>query len=211
MMQSLDEDIQKTSPTLGREAVYQQSARVSRLPSYLTVHMVRFYWRRDISKKTKIMRKVKFPFDLDVLDIVTDDLKAKLRPVNERFKDIDKDRRERAKVRRRAKVITDPQAPVPAPVPTPETIASGNPSDDPPEEMAVDTPAAADVPDAVRKAGELVNEPTKRREEVEALNALIDADLKKDHGANVTGLYELAGIVTHKGASADGDKYQGEQ
>jgi ubiquitin carboxyl-terminal hydrolase 14 len=165
--------------------------------------MVRFYWRRDISKKTKIMRKVKFPFDLDVLDIVTDDLKAKIRPVNERFKDIDKDRRERAKVRRRAKVITDQQAPTPAP--PAETVASANPSDDPPEEMAVDTPAA-EVPDAVRKAGELVDEPTKRREEVEALNALIDADLKSDRGANVTGLYELAGIVTHKGASADGDK-----
>lgn len=160
--------------------------------------MVRFYWRRDISKKTKIMRKVKFPFELDVLDIVTDDLKTRIRPVNERFKEVDKDRRERAKVRRRAKIVADQSAPtVPPPA---ETVASSNPSDDPPEQMAVDAPAAP-------VAGELVDEPTKRKEEIDALNALVDAQLKNDEGANVTALYELAGIVTHKGASADGDEF----
>lgn len=53
--QSLDSKIEKTSPTLGREATYSSTSRLSRLPSYLTVHMVRFAWRRDIAKKAKIM------------------------------------------------------------------------------------------------------------------------------------------------------------
>lgn len=43
------------SPSLGRQAVYSQRSRISRLPSNLIVHMVRFYWRRDINKKAKIM------------------------------------------------------------------------------------------------------------------------------------------------------------
>lgn len=54
-LKALDEVIEKQSETLGRMAQYQQSSRISRLPSNLTVHMVRFYWRRDINRKAKIM------------------------------------------------------------------------------------------------------------------------------------------------------------
>ena len=53
--QALDGTIEKQSPTLGREAVYSSTQRLSRLPTYLTVHMVRFAWKRDINKKAKIM------------------------------------------------------------------------------------------------------------------------------------------------------------
>ncbi|KAG1808061.1 uncharacterized protein BJ212DRAFT_1485339 [Suillus subaureus] len=59
---------------LGRQAVYSQTLRLSRLPSYLTVHMVRFAWRRDIGKKAKIMRKVKFASEFDALEVVTEEL-----------------------------------------------------------------------------------------------------------------------------------------
>ena len=53
--QSLDGKIEKQSPSLGREAVYSSTTRVARLPAYLTVHMVRFAWKREINKKAKIM------------------------------------------------------------------------------------------------------------------------------------------------------------
>jgi ubiquitin carboxyl-terminal hydrolase 14 len=53
--QSLDQKVDKLSPSLGREAVYTQHSRLTRLPAYLTVHMVRFAWRADIQKKAKIM------------------------------------------------------------------------------------------------------------------------------------------------------------
>jgi hypothetical protein len=33
--------------------------------------MVRFYWRADVQKKAKIMRKVKFPIELDVSELVS--------------------------------------------------------------------------------------------------------------------------------------------
>ena len=53
--QSLDQKVEKRSPSLGREAMYSQKSRVTRLPGYLVVHMVRFAWRQDIGKKAKIM------------------------------------------------------------------------------------------------------------------------------------------------------------
>jgi ubiquitin carboxyl-terminal hydrolase 14 len=39
------------------------------------------------------------------------------------------------------------------------------------------------------------------------LNALINPALRDDDGANQSGLYELRGVVTHQGASADSGHY----
>lgn len=55
LKQSLDTKVEKNSPSLGRQALYSQKSRLSRLPTYLTIHMVRFAWRADIGKKAKIM------------------------------------------------------------------------------------------------------------------------------------------------------------
>ena len=52
---SLNTTVEKYSEELSREAVYEQKSRMERFPSYLTVQMVRFAWRRDIGKKAKIM------------------------------------------------------------------------------------------------------------------------------------------------------------
>ncbi|KAH9922256.1 cysteine proteinase [Fomitopsis serialis] len=98
---SLNQKIEKNSPTLGRDAQYTATSRLSRLPSYLTVHMVRFAWRTDIGKKTKIMRRVKFPTDFDVLDLVTDELKAKMLPLVTRFREIEGERSERRNIRKK--------------------------------------------------------------------------------------------------------------
>ncbi|BGP19776.1 hypothetical protein JCM10213_006438 [Rhodosporidiobolus nylandii] len=203
--ESMEQDIEKTSPSLGREAVYHETTRISRLPSYLTVNLVRFYWRREIGKKTKIMRKVKFPFDLDATELVTDELKRKLLPVNEKLKDFDKDRRERAKARRKSRkqVEASTSASAAASTSTSAAAAPANPSDDPPEQMLVDDAAGA----SKEVAGELPDEETKRQEELAILSSLVDPDLEADRGANVSGLYELVGIVSHKGASADGGHY----
>ncbi|KZO97578.1 cysteine proteinase [Calocera viscosa TUFC12733] len=107
ILDSLDQKITKNSPSLGREAVYTEKSRVSRLPEYLTVHMVRFYWRRDISKKAKIMRKVKFPFDFDATELATPELAKRLQPIQGRIREIEKERDERRKVRRKTKDSAD--------------------------------------------------------------------------------------------------------
>jgi len=69
--------------------------------------MVRFYWRRDISKKAKIMRKVKFPFDFDATELATPELAKRLQPVQGRIREIEKERDERRKVRRKTKDSAD--------------------------------------------------------------------------------------------------------
>jgi ubiquitin carboxyl-terminal hydrolase 14 len=55
LVQPLDQKVEKTSPSLGRQAIYSQHWRLTRLPAYFTIHMVRFAWRADIGKKTKAM------------------------------------------------------------------------------------------------------------------------------------------------------------
>ncbi|KAG8215408.1 hypothetical protein J3R82DRAFT_9015 [Butyriboletus roseoflavus] len=184
IMDSLNSKLTKNSPSLDREATYSQTSRLSRLPSYLTVHMARFAWRRDIGKKAKIMRKVKFATEFDALDIVSPELKDKLTPVSRRVKEIERDRSERRKVRKRTKNA-------PALPPTAES------------NMNVDEPSAPST------VGELEDESVYRARELSELEALVDPELKADFGCSVTGLYELVAIVTHKGAQADSGHYIG--
>lgn len=184
---ALNSQLDKNSPSLGRQAVYSQTSRLSRLPSYLTVHMVRFAWRRDIGKKAKIMRKVKFASEFDALEVVTDELKSKLTPVSSRLKSIEKERAERRKVRKRTKVAQ-------------EASSSSRPAE---ENTDVEMAPASEVP------GDLEEESVYRARELEELEGLADADLKNDYGCSVTGLYDLVAIVTHKGADADAGHYIG--
>ncbi|THH14376.1 hypothetical protein EW146_g5944 [Bondarzewia mesenterica] len=186
IIDSLDEEINKRSPSLGRDAMYKAHSRLERLPSYLAVHMVRFAWKQNIGKKAKIMRQVKFPTELDALDLTTDDLRAKLTPVNRRLKEIEKERNERRKVRKRTKVVI--------------AAAKDKEGD---VEMG-DAPEAAKV-----EGGELKPEEVYRDGELKELEALIDPSIKEDVGSSLAGLYDLVAIITHKGAAADAGHYIG--
>jgi ubiquitin carboxyl-terminal hydrolase 14 len=52
----LTEKIEKNSPSLNRTAVYTKTAQITRLPVYLTVSFVRFFWKPEAQVKAKIMR-----------------------------------------------------------------------------------------------------------------------------------------------------------
>ncbi|TCD68576.1 deubiquitinating enzyme [Steccherinum ochraceum] len=208
IMDALDVKIEKASPSLGRDAVYSSKTRLSRLPSYLTVHMVRFAWRRDIEKKAKIMRKVKFPTEFDALDLVTDDLKAKLTPVSRKLKEIESQRGERRKVRKRTKAAAEASS---------SSTGKGKGREDADVEMS-DANAGEGSKKEVKEGeeekeevagGELEEESVYRERETKELEALVHPDLKADTGCSVAGLYELVAIVTHKGAAADAGHYMG--
>ncbi|KAH7913651.1 hypothetical protein BJ138DRAFT_1058705 [Hygrophoropsis aurantiaca] len=188
IMDALNQKVEKNSPSLNREAVYNQTSRLSRLPGYLTVHMVRFAWRRDVGKKAKIMRKVKFATEFDALDIATDELKTKLMPASRRLKEIEKERSQRRKVRKRTKAAQD-------------TGSSTRAKDGDVEMGDAPAPAADSV--------DLEEESVYRARELAELEGLVDADAKADYGCSVTGLYDLVGIVTHKGPEADAGHYIG--
>lgn len=220
--QALDQKIEKRSPSLGREAVYTAKSRLSRIPANLTVHMVRFAWKRDIGKKAKIMRKVKFPLEFDVLDLCTDELKQKLQPVNTKLKEFERDRAERRKVRKRTKEAQPSAGPSVSAAPDVEmTDAPGAAEGGPSSPVVTQAPIAVDISEPMSEdaslkqkgkaveGGALEPESVYRRQELAELEALLPAEVRADVGCSPTGLYELVGIVAHKGAAADAGHYIG--
>lgn len=90
----LKENIEKNSEILGRNANFEINRKISKLPKYLTVHFVRFFWKRDSGKKAKIMRKVQFPFQLDILEFVDEDIKEEKMRSREELMKIEKENEE---------------------------------------------------------------------------------------------------------------------
>lgn len=93
----------KTSPTLNREAQYKQTSKIARLPKYLPVHFVRFYWKPDVRKNAKILRKVTFPHELDVTDYCNESLREKLLPVRNNIRELRKEEVDVERARKRQK------------------------------------------------------------------------------------------------------------
>eukprot|EP01063_Lacrimia_lanifica_P004754 TRINITY_DN12703_c0_g2_i1.p1 TRINITY_DN12703_c0_g2~~TRINITY_DN12703_c0_g2_i1.p1 ORF type:complete len:495 (+),score=274.39 TRINITY_DN12703_c0_g2_i1:59-1543(+) len=71
---------EKRSEVLGRDAQWTVESKLAALPEYLWVNIVRFEWRKDISKKTKKLRKIVFPMRLDVYNLCSQKLKEKMDP-----------------------------------------------------------------------------------------------------------------------------------
>jgi len=89
---------------LDTNANWTKTSRVTRLPKYLVVHFVRFYWKRDTNKKAKILRKVKFPMELDATEYCTEELRKKTVPVRDAVREIRKKHEEEERARKRARV-----------------------------------------------------------------------------------------------------------
>ncbi|GFH07321.1 ubiquitin carboxyl-terminal hydrolase [Haematococcus lacustris] len=53
----LRDDREKHSQALGRTAVFKGSSLITRLPPYLTVQLVRFFYKVDTQSKAKVLRK----------------------------------------------------------------------------------------------------------------------------------------------------------
>ncbi|XP_053089408.1 ubiquitin carboxyl-terminal hydrolase 14 isoform X1 [Pangasianodon hypophthalmus] len=85
----LQEEITKFSPSLQRDALYVKTSKISRLPAYLTVQMVRFFYKEKESVNAKVLKDVKFPLMLDVYELCTAELQEKMMPVRSKFKDME--------------------------------------------------------------------------------------------------------------------------
>lgn len=134
----LCDDREKTSATLGRLVKFTGEASIVSLPPYLTIQMVRFYYKADIQQKAKILRKVAFPLLLDLYDLCDDSLKEQLNGPRLAFKEVE------------------------------------------------------DI-----KAGVSMTKKQKTAESVDIAS----------HAGALTGRYELIGVLTHKGRSADSGHY----
>lgn len=138
-----------------------------------------------------MQRKVKFPTEFDALDLATDDLKTKLLPASRKLQEIEKERAERRKVRKRTKAVvtsTTKNAPVPAVAETAAT-AEG-------DVAMADVSVSAGGGDSAKviAAGELEDENVYREREARELGELVDDGIRQDIGASQTGLYDLVGL-----------------
>jgi hypothetical protein len=55
-VQALSEQITKRSATLNRDAVFKKTTVLTRLPPWLTIHFVRFYYKAQQRERAKILR-----------------------------------------------------------------------------------------------------------------------------------------------------------
>ncbi|CAN0473409.1 unnamed protein product [Laminaria digitata] len=81
----LTDKVEKHSEKLGRDAVFTLNSRVKRLPRYLCVQVLRFFWKATPDSmdhqgvKCKIMRPVTFPATLDMYEFCAPSLQAILK------------------------------------------------------------------------------------------------------------------------------------
>ncbi|KAK6379977.1 deubiquitinating enzyme [Exophiala oligosperma] len=210
LLAGLTEEIEKNSPTLDRNAIYTKTSRVSRLPKYLTVHFVRFFWKKDVQKKAKILKKVTFPEELDAVEFCTDDLRKRLIPVRDKVRDIRKDEQDVERARKRQKLrhkqeedrkhdeaLKEKEA---API---AKLREQKDKKDSKEKEPEGGDMDVYKTDAEYEAERAASIKQAKKE----LYALINQQLADDAGANKSGLYELRGVITHQGASADSGHY----
>ncbi|KAK8251868.1 ubiquitin C-terminal hydrolase-like protein [Phyllosticta capitalensis] len=204
------EKIEKNSEVLGRNAVYTKTSRITRLPKYLPVHFMRFDWRRDTGKKAKIMRKVTFPQELDIVEFCSEDLKKLLIPVRDKIREIRKDEEDVERARKRQKRNQAEHE-------RDQQIKSSTSEKEPKQKQAEKEAEKAkasgsgdvEMQDAVYKT-DAEFEAERATAIVEAkkqLLALVDGKLLADEACSKTGLYELRGVITHQGATADSGHY----
>lgn len=129
LKEALEEPLTKKNESLGREAKYVRSSRISRLPYYLTVQFMRFEWRADSKMKAKIVKPIEFPFILDVYDLCTPDLQKSFLPKRKAIEEAEEKKlqSERERMKRKAaeqdgtpaEPAQQDKAPAPAEAPKP--------------------------------------------------------------------------------------------
>lgn len=91
ILNGLKDSVEKYNESLQSNTEYQVTKTITRLPKYLTLHFVRFFWRKDTKKKSKILRKVTFPFELDVAEMLDDSIKTEKVQIRDQLRRIEKD------------------------------------------------------------------------------------------------------------------------
>mmetsp|Transcript_13021 Transcript_13021/g.39438 ORF Transcript_13021/g.39438 Transcript_13021/m.39438 type:complete len:533 (-) Transcript_13021:267-1865(-) len=203
----LKDDREKNSEALGRSALFAGGSKITELPPYLTVQMVRFFFKADVQQKAKILRKVNFPMVLDTYEFASEELKARLagprsseaaveeeadqaskRQKREAQAKEDKEAADKAAAKKAAKAGTASETPAASDATTPSPPAG----------------TAAPAPDAASSAAK----PDGDAELVDAQpSGTSAAELRAKYAGQPTGRYDLTAVLTHKGRSADSGHY----
>ncbi|KAG0744075.1 hypothetical protein G6F57_009922 [Rhizopus arrhizus] len=104
ILESLTEEIEKNSPILNRTAKYRRKHQVSRLPQYLPIQFIRFFWKPQERVRAKILRKVKFPLEFDATELCTPELQSKFSKAKLKMKEIEDKKVQKAREEKRRKL-----------------------------------------------------------------------------------------------------------
>lgn len=180
---SFSEEIEKNSPTLDRTAKYVKTSQISRLPEYLAVNFVRFQWKTSEKVRAKILKKVVFPFSLDMSTFCTPELQAKISPAKLKLKEIEDH------------IATERKRKEAGRADGTESSSSSSSTKEPTEES---TDLTAET---------LGKEYAEQAEILKSIG--VEESLVHDVGSNPTGQYDLVAVLTHVGRSADSGHYIG--
>jgi ubiquitin carboxyl-terminal hydrolase 14 len=175
----LEGTVEKHSSLLNRDALWKRKARISKLPKYLCIQYLRFFWKPTPESsdhagvKCKILRPVSFPETLDVYQFCSDAVQNELR--------INRESEDKA-IEEAVKASSSASA----------TAAAATPAED--NAMEIDDEEAKALQEAM--AISLGRDPT-------------NSSLFEHLPRNFTGNYELHSLVTHKGRSTDSGHYIG--
>jgi len=73
-----EEKVELRSEVMGTNVPWTKKSTISKLPKYLIVQMMRFFWKAEISKSAKIRKKVAFPTRIDVKTICSEKLQEEI-------------------------------------------------------------------------------------------------------------------------------------
>eukprot|EP00884_Botryococcus_braunii_P009225 jgi/Botrbrau1/18303/Bobra.0179s0032.1 len=119
----LNSDREEKSEITGTEVVFKGSSQITSLPPYLAVKLVRFYYKKDVQQKAKILRKVAFPMTLDCFEFCTEEYKKQLEGPRTAWDDAQE--RQLAKARTAASSSNGTAEKEPEPSSEPESMDSG--------------------------------------------------------------------------------------
>jgi len=188
------ENLEKNSPKLGRNAVWRKTKAMSALPRYMAVQLVRFFWKQKTQKNAKILRKVMFPVErLDVYDFCNEALRKNIERYRRlRLEQEDREREQRQRVEVEEKKKKEEE--------------KGKGGGDGKEKGNEEQEAVDKEEDPETK------EEAKGDDDGDGGDSTESDQMDVDESAEtelVTGYYELCGIVTHKGRSANSGHYIG--
>ncbi|CCF57443.1 hypothetical protein KAFR_0C04520 [Kazachstania africana CBS 2517] len=178
LIESLKEKIEKRSEITGMNSLYSVEKEITKLPKFLTVQYVRFYWKKSSGKKSKILRKVVFPFQLDVTDLLTSEYQQEKITVREELRKVEKEKNEKEREIKRRKM---------------------NNNNNNSEEDVVMTPREEfETKKAIQESEHEHWKQEFKKHFPENLQT----------GENPSSVYDLVGIITHQGANSESGHYQ---
>lgn len=186
---NLEGEVEAHSDVTDSTNIYKKDVKMNNLPPYLVCNLVRFFWKKESvtagtqAGKSKILKNVSFPMVLDTYDLCSESLRESLKHGRE--------------YETRLREEHD------------EKMLSGKGEDAPMEDAEKKEDKKEENEDAKMEEEKTPAASTKKAPK-KVQPSINDNITYRDHGTGLdTGKYQLVGVVTHQGRTADGGHYIG--